>query len=127
MSIENELRALTDAVEALNHNLKVMLGGNYRVVSTAPELEPTEDPAPAPKAKKAKPITPEEAIDKLMAPTKGEVIEALKQLQSVAGPAGVKALLDEHGARNVGGLAAADYGRVIEQAAALATTLEKAA
>lgn len=129
MSIENELRALTDAVEALNSNLKVIIGalpGVGLVPTPAAEIAPA-DPAPEPTKAKGKKAKPAPAEEPPAAATKADVIAALKDLQSVAGPAGVKALLDEHGARNVGGLPEADYGRVIEQAAALVSTMEKAA
>jgi len=118
MSIEQDIQALTGAINTLNANILQLLGGEAK--APAPE--------PQPKAKKVKPaITPEEAMDKLLEPTKGEVIAALKALQEAAGSSGVQALLSEHGVRNVGALPADLYSRVIEQATSLARTMEKAA
>jgi len=116
MSLESDLQALTRAVLTLNSNLSGLLGLTQGG-TPAPAPEPQEPPRTG--ALK----TPEEAIEGLLEPTKADVIAALKALQEVSGSPGVKALLDEHGVRNVGGLPQESYGRVIEQARALVRAL----
>lgn len=108
MTLEVQIEQLNDSLRVLNDNMVELM----RRLGASTEQAPEE---PKAKPRKAKPKAEEPEIE--TKPTgKDTLIEALKQLQTVAGASAVKALLDEHGARNVGSLPTDLYAEVASQA-----------
>lgn len=122
MSLEDNINRLNATLELVSESLQQIL---QQLSGAVPDTTAPADDEPAPKARKAK----AKAAPKPEPETgsKDTLIAALKDLQAAAGAGAVRALLDEHGARNVGGLPEDKYAEVAAAAVRCTQAAQEAA
>lgn len=122
MSIENNLKRIADALEALvaNQGIVADLPGEEETPKKAPAKKAASKKAPAKKTGTSKKTAAkkEEKDEPKKLTLKGDVRPAMKQLRADVGPEAVKTILSKYGATTLQLLDEDDYAGVVADAKA---------